>query len=117
LKVRDDTKELARVLADWAARSPNAKVYLFGSRVRGDHRSDSDVDIHVDYSVETEDDMFWWVRNQETDFRSLKSKLPGPLKILDPRDTKYVDLITNGPVIHSNRNVLCVWLPPKPSSS
>src|SRR4030095_3096635 len=34
-----------RVLADWAAPAPGVMVYVFGSRVRGDHESDSAVDV------------------------------------------------------------------------
>lgn len=37
---------LVRVIADWAERwGVFEKVYVFGSRVRGDHRPDSDLDI------------------------------------------------------------------------
>jgi predicted nucleotidyltransferase len=42
--VSNDLKDLARLLADWAAPASGVTVYLFGSRVRGDHKADSDVD-------------------------------------------------------------------------
>jgi predicted nucleotidyltransferase len=36
----------AGIPADWIEPAPGAPaVYLFGSRVRGDHRPDSDVDV------------------------------------------------------------------------
>jgi predicted nucleotidyltransferase len=44
IKVNDEVKQLARTLADWAA-DKSVTVFLFGSRVRGDHRPDSDVDV------------------------------------------------------------------------
>jgi predicted nucleotidyltransferase len=37
IKVNDEVKQLARALADWAA-DKSVTVFLFGSRVRGDHR-------------------------------------------------------------------------------
>jgi hypothetical protein len=110
-----ELKNLARILADWAAPSPNARVYLFGSRVRGDYRPDSDVDIHVDWSFVSEDDVEWWTHNNETDFADLKPRLPGPLKILGPTDpwAKVVATAGKKPFCQ-DRNVSCVWLPPKP---
>jgi predicted nucleotidyltransferase len=39
---------LAEILADWVEPAPSVPaVYLFGSRVRGDHRHDSDVDVRL----------------------------------------------------------------------
>lgn len=44
-----ETSEIARVLAEWAERKPLVKrVFIFGSRVRGDHKADSDIDIAVE---------------------------------------------------------------------
>jgi predicted nucleotidyltransferase len=36
------------ILAEWAADAP-VTVYLFGSRARGDHRPDTDVDLYIQY--------------------------------------------------------------------
>ena len=42
----------------WAAKHQIiSEVYLYGSRARGDHRSDSDVDLAVAMPFE---DWFWW---------------------------------------------------------
>ena len=38
--------DLAKIIADWSASAPNFTFYVFGSRVRGDNRPDSDVDLH-----------------------------------------------------------------------
>lgn len=38
---------IAAVVAPIARRYPVERVVLFGSRARGDHRPDSDVDLHV----------------------------------------------------------------------
>jgi predicted nucleotidyltransferase len=41
-------EHLAQILDDWVAPTPTIpSVYLFGSRVRGDHRPDSDVDVRL----------------------------------------------------------------------
>ena len=41
--------QVAALLASWAARKPLVgRVFLFGSRVRGDHSSNSDLDIAIE---------------------------------------------------------------------
>jgi predicted nucleotidyltransferase len=77
-------KRLASILADWADAAPGIPVvYLFGSRVRGDHRPDSDVDVqlYVDRWSADEVTTRWWMEQNDTDFATLKAKLPGPLAI------------------------------------
>jgi len=44
-----DPVELDREIAKWAASKPIIKrVFIFGSRARGDHRPDSDLDVAVE---------------------------------------------------------------------
>jgi predicted nucleotidyltransferase len=44
-----DLDYIATVLARWAAQHPEVhRIYIFGSRARGDHRPDSDLDIAVE---------------------------------------------------------------------
>jgi Nucleotidyltransferase domain len=75
------------VIADWAAPAPSATIYVYGSRVRGDHRSDSDVDLHVAMpSMPEREFVEWWTAENGKDFAELRAKLPGRLEILDPRD-------------------------------
>jgi predicted nucleotidyltransferase len=82
IKVNDKLKRLARTLADWSADKP-VTIFLFGSRVRGDHRPDSDVDVLVQFGDMTERATVWWTEQNSEDFAGLKAMLPGPLKILD----------------------------------
>ena len=43
---------MATAVAKWAGTEPLIrKAYLFGSRVRGDHRSDSDLDVAVEIFI------------------------------------------------------------------
>ena len=111
----DELKALASVLADWAAPAPGITVYLFGSRVRGDHTSTSDIDVHFHWGDRDigDGDIQWWGRNNEQDFAAIKAKLPGPLKILERWDAVWCQRVVAAPVIHQDRNVRCVSLPPK----
>jgi predicted nucleotidyltransferase len=80
-----ELRALAEILADWADQGPFSFVYLFGSRVRGDHRPNSDVDIRLfldDVGKDaSEVTLRWWQDQNETDFADLKRRLPGPLAI------------------------------------
>ncbi|QOZ34438.1 nucleotidyltransferase domain-containing protein [Bradyrhizobium sp. CCBAU 53421] len=80
-----DLPALAGILADWLEPARNIPaVYLFGSRVRGDHRPNSDVDLRLfidEWRNLERADMDWWAKENETDFALLKSRLPGPLAI------------------------------------
>lgn len=113
-----DLTALASILADWIDPAPNVPaVYLFGSRVRGDHRPESDVDVRVflnEWRDLQETDVRWWTDENATDFVALKARLPGPLglhreswdaadaAILEGRKTPILVL----------RRVVCVWTPP-----
>lgn len=105
-----ELQELAKVVADWAAPSPGARVYLFGSRVRGDHGSDSDVDVYVEFDNASGDDMKWWIANQRDAFDEIQKLLPFEFNTLDPRDP-FSRQIVAAPVAYRDRNVFCVTLP------
>jgi predicted nucleotidyltransferase len=113
-----DLHTLASILAEWADPAPGIPaVYLFGSRVRGDYRPDSDVDVRLFLNQWLGDDAttLWWMQQNETDFAALKAQLPGPLAI--HRETSdYADyaiwagMKTPTLVV---RKVVCVWTPPR----
>jgi predicted nucleotidyltransferase len=109
IKVNDKLKHLARTLADWAA-DKSVTIFLFGSRVRGDHRPDSDVDIFVQFGDMTKGTAVWWTEQNSEDFASLKGRLPGPLKILDA-NAPLVLSVKKAEVVYRDRNVVCVLLP------
>lgn len=112
--VSNELKDLASVLADWAA--PGVTVYLFGSRVRGGHKPTSDVDVCFKWRDRLSDgDARWWEANNREKFAAIKPKLPGPLKILEQADP-WCQRVVAAKVVHQDRNVRCVWLPPKPSN-
>jgi predicted nucleotidyltransferase len=100
------------VLADWVAPAPSVTIYLFGSRVRGDHRPDSDVDVVIDFENPQLVDMKWWGAVNNDLFRSIDAALPGRLAILE-RDDPVANRVRYGPVVYRDRQVVCVWTEPK----
>jgi GT2 family glycosyltransferase len=114
-----DLAVLADILADWIEPAPNVPaIYLFGSRVRGDHRPDSDVDVRLFLNewrnVDTRD-MEWWTKENETDFAALKARLPGPLAVhLEQHDDADASILEGrqNPLLVVRR-VVCVWTPHK----
>ncbi|MGE5512524.1 MAG: nucleotidyltransferase domain-containing protein [Bacteroidota bacterium] len=115
MTVTDELKHLTALLADWAADAPATTLYLFGSRVRGDHRPDSDVDVTIAWrTADARDtDYDWWSRNNEELFVSIDARLPGKLRLLEEMDPS-ADKVRTGPQVYRDRNVICVLLPPKP---
>ena len=114
--VPEDLKSLAGILADWAAPAPGISVYLFGSRVRGDHRPDSDVDVCFKLGDKFDEaDAVWWETNQSDFFAAITARLPGPLKWLDHNDPLW-QRVVSGKVIYQDRSVYCVWLEPRDPS-
>lgn len=115
---RPELVSLARIVADWIDAAPGVPVaYIFGSRVRGDHRPDSDVDIRL-FLHEWKGDIVtsdWWDRQNSTDFAELKAKLPGRLSLHTDRDDAADAEIREGAKnpVHIDRKAVCVWTPPR----
>jgi predicted nucleotidyltransferase len=111
--VAQELRDLAAVLADWCTPAPAATLFLFGSRVRGDHRPDSDVDVSIAWGRISDADMDWWMKNNQELFVTIDGKLPGKLQILEENDPVTLR-VRSAPVVHHDRSVVCVLLPPKP---
>jgi predicted nucleotidyltransferase len=104
--------DLARKIADWA--HPELTVYVYGSRVRGDNRPDSDVDMHYVLPTRPSSQFTrWWTAQNGQDFADLRKVLPGPPQFLERNDPLYKE-IEGGTVLHRDRNVICIDRPPKP---
>jgi predicted nucleotidyltransferase len=110
----DELIRLARTLADWVEAAPNFTIYLFGSRVRGDHRPDSDVDVIVDFGKPTMEEVLWWQGVNEDLFRSINALLPGPIGIL-VNNVEMTNDVKRAEVVHRDRQVVCVRTKPKPA--
>jgi predicted nucleotidyltransferase len=113
----EDLQTLAETLAQWIDAAPGVPaIYLFGSRVRGDHRLNSDVDVRVflnEWKVSDGVTIDWWTKQNETDFAELKPKLPGSLHIHRETTDAADENIRKGmknPVLTVGKAV-CVWTP------
>jgi predicted nucleotidyltransferase len=104
--------ELAGILADWAEPAPSFQIYLFGSRVRGDHTPTSDVDVVIPFENIAYPDGQWWGSVNADEFKSIDARLPGKLAILE-NDDPFATKILNAPVVYRDRQVFCVWMEPK----
>jgi predicted nucleotidyltransferase len=115
-----DLHKAAETLATWADMQPLKTVYVYGSRVRGDAKSDSDLDVAYDFlsgADITHEAMEEWARQHGTDFAALKEALGVGLQFLDYNDKamlQRIRLAAKTPVLKV-RKVVCVILPPKAS--
>ena len=111
----DELKAVAERLADWVEPAPGVTVYLFGSRVHGDHQPNSDVDVRLypDELANCEAAMQWWAAQNKSGFAELKARLPGRLELhAGPTDDadRYILEGRKKPVLVV-RKVVCVWTP------
>jgi len=115
-----DLRRAVDTLADWADDLPLKTVYVYGSRVRGDSRPDSDLDVAYESlpgAQLTRDAITKWQMEHETDFRALKQALGIRLQLLDPNDQGMLQRIkaaVKKPFL-TVRKVVCVILPAKPT--
>ncbi|SDT24961.1 nucleotidyltransferase domain-containing protein [Pseudomonas chlororaphis] len=75
---------IANVVSAWAEKHKSiSRVWLFGSRVRGDHRDDSDIDIAVEVIALNQDVDCYSVWREEKPklLSSISSQLPMPVHL------------------------------------
>ncbi|PLV12579.1 hypothetical protein CXG53_25205 [Pseudomonas guariconensis] len=75
---------MADAVANWASTEPLIqKVYLFGSRVRGDHHPDSDLDVAVEiFTLQGDSDPFTtWTCEAQRLKSSIASIVPVPIDL------------------------------------
>jgi predicted nucleotidyltransferase len=113
--VTNELASLAKTLADWGAPAPAAVIYLYGSRVRGDHKATSDVDICVEFPKAETADAQWWTQNNQDYFKTIGQQLGARIEVLE-RNSPIRSKIIGAEVVHQDRNVRCVLLPPFPKA-
>lgn len=120
--VSSELPALAEAVARWIDDVPGVPhVYLFGSRVRGDHHPGSDVDLFL-FQEEwdaSSDNVEWWLAQSAAEYRDLGDTLPGPLHILletydASRDAVLAARANPACIILQVRKVMCLWTPFKP---
>lgn len=111
-----ELEQLVKILAQWLEPAEGFHAYLFGSRVRGDHRPDSDVDVRIFLKdcEPSHESAEWWTRQNETDFAAVKALLPGTLAIhreeSDAADS-HIRAAAKTPLMQIGR-LIVVWTPP-----
>jgi predicted nucleotidyltransferase len=109
-----DLERQANVIADWAENLPLKRVYIFGSRVRGDAAPDSDIDVAIEFEFQADSEaMRNWIYQNDSGFAELKTALGVPLSLHhDCRDSAW-PVIRAGAVkpVFSVGKVLCVITP------
>lgn len=88
MRIRQDLERHAAIIAKWAENLPIKKVYIFGSRVRGDATDASDLDIAVEFQppASVDETVLNWSHQNETDFADLKKALKVPVSLHIDRD-------------------------------
>jgi nucleotidyltransferase-like protein len=92
-------------------------IFLFGSRVRGDYRPDSDVDIRLfldEWTKVGREDMKWWFDQDFADFNS-KPSFPGRLYLHREKQdgaAPAIKALRENPVLVCAK-VICVRTPSK----
>lgn len=79
-----EKQDLIVSLKSWAVRHPEiTRVIVYGSRARGDHRPDSDLDVAVEIekSKWQESPFAIWLTSTAAWQRELEPKLPWPLDL------------------------------------
>ena len=110
-EVSPELDDLLTTLVEWAAHASSAEIFLFGSRVRGDHRPDSDVDISIKWISPFDDQTTdWWTAQNAEMFKSIDAKLPGPLHIPEPSETEFHANVQSSEIVHKRQNIFCVWM-------
>jgi hypothetical protein len=77
--VADELKELARTLGGGSAPATSVTITVLGSRSRGDHRPDSDLEVSIQLSEYSDSDRQWRAAINDGLFATIDAKLPGPL--------------------------------------
>jgi predicted nucleotidyltransferase len=112
--IHPDLKRLAKIVAEWAEKLPLKKVYVFGSRVRGDATAGSDLDVAIEFEeFPLNEAMRNWQHQNETDFAELKKALDVPLSLhREPTDCAWpaIRAAATTPVLSVGK-VLCVLTP------
>ena len=109
--VSPELDHLLSILADLAAPATDVEIFLFGSRVRGDHQAGSDVDISIKWaSLSNDRTADWWTAQNSDALVGINAKLPGPLHLPIQSDTDREALLKQGEIVHSRGNIHCVWV-------
>lgn len=109
--VSDETIKWANFLADWTFRASDVNVFLYGSRVRRDHRTTSDLNVYLD--LEQVADPGEWQVERKACSEEFKNRFGLELHWLDDTDPIIAVRLKRSLIVHRDRNVFCMWMAPK----
>jgi predicted nucleotidyltransferase len=113
--IHPDLSRQAKIVAEWAEKLPLKKVYIFGSRVRGDATAASDLDVAIEFEPPlTVNEAMWnWKHQEETEFAELKRALDVPLSLHREEDDRAWPAIRAAATtpVFSVGKVVCVLTP------
>lgn len=118
-----ELKEIGKIIAAWALHVPEiATVYLYGSRVKGTHREDSDLDIAIEFdqriiaAAENAEGMTTWFLKRREWQKQLQNRLPMEVQLewLHPEKTKIVatGIAEASRVVYKKQRGRCLPAPP-----
>lgn len=116
--IPDALPDLVNELLPWARTMRTCLFYIYGSRVRGDHRTTSDIDICFDAESANAADAIG-LQLQEIDgvFEDLPAKYRCLVRDQSKRWPELRDRIRSAPVVFQKENIICVVLPPASKTS
>ncbi len=107
----NEVSRVLKILDRWA-QGTGAKIYLFGSRARGDYHDDSDVDIFVEWPSDYNSKFVeWWTNENQNLFKDIGDCLCAKVQILDPDDKIMHSKVRSGEVIDTVGCAVAVILP------
>lgn len=115
--ISNNFKEIAAKIDHWAQQNSFIEcVYFFGSRVRGDHKEGSDIDISIDPDFSCDNAAYWADWKCDPHYGGLQETLPGELDLLCRDAVSYSAIRQDdAQVVYQIGKVICIHLAPRQS--
>lgn len=106
-----EAERILPILDNWAS-GTGAKVYLYGSRVRGDFSAQSDADIFIEWpSPLTDTFCQWWTYENADLWRGITEAVGARVEVLDPDDKLMQTKILLAEIVATRGCAVAVNLP------
>jgi predicted nucleotidyltransferase len=110
--IPDRLEDLVDDLLCWTRKMPTVTFYIYGSRVRGDHHRESDVDICFDVEqARAHDTIELQIQELEEDGFDLPERYRCRVWDQSKHWTELRERIFSAPVKYRKGNIVCVELP------